>query len=48
MEILVILFAVIGLLTCIILGIGILFINPIDDRDCLSESDLWNKYHKGK
>ena len=47
MNVIIIVFAIIGLATVVMIGIGLLFINPSDDRDCLCESDLWVKYHKG-
>lgn len=47
-EIIAYLFAGISILIIVFVGIATLFINPRDDRDCQSESDLFDKYHKDK
>lgn len=41
-------FAVIGLISFIFTGIMIAFIEPQDDTDCQSGSDLFEKYRKQK
>ena len=45
-QILIYIWAVVALIVFLLVGIGLLFINPQDDSDCKSESDLFNKHNK--
>lgn len=47
-EILIYIFAAFGALVALMIAIGLLFINPRDDRDCLTESDIYEKYKRKK
>lgn len=45
-QILIYIWAVVALIVFLLVGIGLLFINPQDNGNCETESDLFNKHNK--